>query len=312
MIGFMGHDLPFFTPPKASTKYLNSVQCMEIFNQLINIALSRFEWSGLPDTCNPMVLEKTLLFYGNALFFYDDEIGAFFHTPCNLPGPFNIYYESIVREAYSFDYRETYTIENSVLIKASQTMVPDYLSIWNYVPRIADAIRAIDVHMQTLKRPYVIVCEEKQRNTVIRTINRITDNEIAVIGEKGMTGSDISVLNLNSSSNLSEMWSCVKQYYNAVFNSLGIKNAFTDKKERLVTTEANGQTNSTRHALESELYSRELAAEEINRMYGLDVSVRSREVEDFTDELIEFLSASRSGQQEGGIPNVPETPAISE
>lgn len=312
MIGFMGNDLPFFTPPKASTKYLNSVQCMEIFNQLLNIALARFEWSGLPETCNPMVLEKTLLFYGKALFFYDAEIGGFFHTPCNLPGPFNIYYESIVREAYSFDYRETYTIENSVLIKASQTMVPDYLSIWNYVPRIADAIRAIDVHMQTLKRPYVIVCEEKQRNTVIRTINRITDNEIAVIGEKGMTGSDISVLNLNSSSNLSEMWSCVKQYYNAVFNSLGIKNAFTDKKERLVTTEANGQTNSTRHALESELYSRELAAEEINRMYGLNVSVRSREVKDFTDEMIEFLSASRGGQQEGGIPNVPESPAISE
>lgn len=312
MIGFMGNELPFFTPPKASTKYLNSVQCMEIFNQLLNIALSRFEWSGLPVTCNPMVLEKTLLFYGKALFFYDDEIGGFFHTPCNLPGPFNIYYESIVREAYSFNYRETYTIEDSVLIKASQTMVPDYLSIWNYVPRIADGIRAIDVHMQTLKRPYVIICEEKQRNTVIRTINRITDNEIAVIGGKGMTGSDISVLNLNSSSNLSEMWSCVKQYYNAVFNSLGIKNAFTDKKERLVTTEANGQTNSTRHALESELYAREIAAEEINRMYGLNVSVRSREVEDFTDEMIEFLSASRGSQQEGGIPNVPESPAISE
>lgn len=312
MNGFMGNDLPFFSPPKASTKYLNSVQCMEIFNQLLNIALARFEWSGLPKTCDPMALEKTLLFYGKALFFYDDEIGGFFHTPCNLPGPFNIYYESIVREAYSFDYRETYTIENSVLIKASQTMVPDYLSIWNYVPRIADGIRAIDVHMQTLKRPYVIVCEEKQRNTVIRTINRITDNEIAVIGEKGMTGSDISVLNLNSSSNLSEMWSCVKQYYNAVFNSLGIKNAFTDKKERLVTTEANGQTNSTRHALESELYAREMAVEKINSMYNLNVSVRSREVEDFTDELIEFLSASRGGQQEGVIPNVPESPTISE
>lgn len=312
MIGFMGNELPFFTPPKASTKYLNSVQCMEIFNQLLNIALARFEWSGLPKTCDAMALEKTLLFYGKALFFYDEEIGAFLHTPCNLPGPFNIYYESIVREAYSFEYKETYTIDNSVLIKASYTMVPDYLSIWNYVPRIADGIRAIDVHMQTLKRPYVIVCEEKQRNTVIRTINRITDNEIAVIGEKGMTGSDISVLNLNSSSNLSEMWSCVKQYYNAVFNSLGIKNAFTDKKERLVTTEANGQTNSTRHALESELYAREFAAEKINSMFNLNVSVRSREVEDFTDEMIEFLSASRGGQQEGGIPNVPESPTISE
>ena len=312
MIGFMGHELPFFEPPKASTKYLNSVQCMEIFNQLINIALARFEWEGLPKSCNPMVLEKTLLFYGKAVFFYDEEVGAFFHTPCNLPGPFNIYYESIVREAYSFHYRHTYTIDDSVLIKASQTMVPAYLSIWNYVPRIADGIRAIDVHMQTLKRPYVIVCEEKQRNTVIRTINRITDNEIAVIGEKGMTGSDLSVLNLNSSSNLSEMWSCVKQYYNAVFNSLGIKNAFTDKKERLVTVEANGQTNSTRHALESELYAREVAVNEINRMYGLNVSVKAREVEDFSNEIVDFLAASRGTLPEGGIPNVPETPTISE
>lgn len=310
MIGFFGFNLPEFQPTKMNARHLNSRQCYEIFNLITNIALARFEWSGLPETCNERALEKTLLFYGRALFFYDIDVGAYLHTPCNLPGPFNIYYESVQREAFSFDYKKTYYDYDSVLIRGNFTMCPEYLSICNYTPKIADAIRAIDVHMQTLKRPYVVVCPEKQRNTVIRTLNRITDNEIAVIGEKGMTGSDMSVLNLNATSNLSDMWSGVKQYLNMAFNSLGVKNAYSDKKERLVTTEANGQTNATRHTLESALYCREVACEQINKMYGLSVQVKAREVEDFTQEIIKFLNASRGST--GGENNVPESDAIPE
>lgn len=299
---FFGNELPMFDPPKGSAKYLNVVQAIDTFNYLVNVALARFEWDGLPDTCNPLVLEKTLLFYGRAVFFNDEEIGGYFHTPCNLPGPFNIYYESIVREAYSFEYRKTYSIEDSVLIRSNLTMTPDYLHIWAYTPKIADAIRAIDVHMQSLKRPYAVVCQEKQRNTVIRTLNRITDNEIAVIGEKGMTGDDITVLNMETKSNLSEMWTAVRHYYQCVFNTLGINSMFTDKKERMVTSEATGQSNPTRHALESALHAREVAAEQINKMFNLNVSVTAKEIDAFRLEELLFR----------GDMNVPENMPISQ
>lgn len=300
---FFGNQLPMFTPPKGSAKYLNMVQAIETFNYIVNIALARFEWEGLPETCKPEVLEKTLLFYGKALFFFDEEIGGYFHTPCTLPGPYNIYYESIVREAFSYDYNKRYTDDNSVIIMANQTMTPDYLHIWTYTPKIADAIRAIDVHMQSLKRPYAVQCPEKQRNTIIRTLNRVTDNEIAVIGEKGMTGDDIKVLNMNVNNHLPEMWTGVQQYYNCVFNALGVENVYSDKRERMVTSEAEGQTNSTRHVLESALSARQNAADLINDMFGLNVSVKAREIDKFKPENLLL---------EGGMPYVSEDRAISE
>lgn len=294
---FFGNQLPLFEPPRGSAKYLNMVQAIETFNYITNIALARFEWEGLPDTCNPEVLEKTLIFYGKALFFFDDEIGGYFHTPCTLPGPFNMYYESIVREAFSYDYNKRYTEDDSVIIRANQTMTPDYLHIWAYTPKIADGIRAIDVHMQSLKRPYAVQCPEKQRNTVIRTLNRVTDNEIAVIGEKGMTGEDIKVLNMNVNSHLHEMWTGVQQYYNCVFNALGVENVYSDKRERMVTSEAEGQSNATRHALESALSARQRAANLINNMFGLNVSVKSRQIDTFKPE---------NALLEGGLMDVPE------
>lgn len=293
---FFGNILPCFVGPKKMTAaQLNNQQYAEIFNRITNIALSRFKWNGLPDTCRPDILEQTLFFYGDALFFEDSDLG-FIHTPVELPGPFNVYYESINREAYSFEYHKTYDIGNSVLIKANKTMFPDYLTVWNYTPKIANCLRAIDVHTETLKRPYMVSCPDKVVQSVKTMLNKISDNEIAVIGEKIGENGDIKILPLGSVSNLQDMWANVKNYLNQVFSSLGVKNSYTEKRERMITSEAEGEGNAIRHALESELAERQLACERINSMFGLNVSVEANEIETFMDELMQAEAARVSGQ----------------
>lgn len=293
-----GFYLPEFNP-KISAKNLNNRQYFELFNRITNIALSRFTWNGLPDTCRPEILEQTLFFYGSALFAYDPDLG-YIHTPVNLTGPFNIYYESVNRHAYSFNYHHDYDLENSVLIKANHTMLPDWLTVWNYTPKIANCIRAIDVHTETLKRPYLINCSDKVMSTVKQVLNKIGDNEVAVVGEK--LGSDIKleVLPLATTSYLPDMWANVKNYFNQVFNSLGVKNSYTEKRERMITSEAEGEGNAIRHSLESELYEREIACERINEMFGLNVSVEANEIEQFADELIEMEAARVTGMMNQG------------
>lgn len=294
-MNFFGHMLPCFSRPnKMTSNALNNQQYSEIFNRIINIALSRFKWSGLPDTCRPEILEETLLFYGCALFFNDPVLG-FAHTPCNLPGPFNIYYESIRREAYSFNYREWYSLENSVLIKANHAMFPDYLTAWNYTPKIANCLRAIDVHTETLKRPFMITAPDKAVASVKKIINDISDNQVAVVGERIGEDGEIKVQSLNSTSNLPDMWANVKNYLNQVYSSLGVKNSYSEKRERMITAEAEGEGNAIRHTLESELGERQLACERINKMFGLSVSVEANEVETFMDELIAAEAARVTG-----------------
>lgn len=279
---------------KLSAQELNNQMYMEIFNRVSNVALSRFKWSGLPESCRPEVLEMTLFFYGRALFFEDPLLG-YLHTPVNLPGPFNVYYESVKRIAYSFEYYAEYDLNNSVLIKANHNMFPDYQTVWNYTPKIANCMRAIDVHTETLKRPYMIVCPEKMVESARRILEKIGDNEIAVIGEQFGDNGEIKILPLATSSNLQDMWANVKNYLNQVYSSLGVKNSYTEKKERMITAEAEGEGNAIRHALESELAERQLACERINRMFGLNVSVEANETEQFMDELIEAEAARVTG-----------------
>lgn len=295
MNNFYGHILPSFVGPKGATaKQLNNQQYSEIFNRIMNIALSRFKWSGLPDTCRPEILEETLFFYGCALFMFDEDLG-YIHTPVNLPGPYNVYYESINRDAFSFEYNKTFSIDNSVLIKANHSMMPDYLIAWNYAPKIANCMRAIDVHTETLKRPFMITCPDKVLQSVKTMLNKIADNEVAAIGEKLGENGEIKVLPFGSVSNLQDMWANVKNYLNQVYSSLGVKNSYTEKRERMITSEAEGEGNAIRHSLESELNERELACERINRMFGLNVKVEANEIETFMDELMEAEAARVSG-----------------
>lgn len=300
--GFFGFFLPEFQAPVngSNARFLNSVQVREIFLRLTNAALSRFKWINLPETCNERALEITLYFYGFALFFFDETLG-YAHTPCTLPGPFNIYYESIRRQAYSYQYRKDYDINNSVLIRGNKSMSPDYLITWTYAPKIADAIRSVDVHGQTLKSPFGIVCDEQNRKSAITAVNKIKDNEILVLGNKYGNKNAYEVLNFVQACWLPEMWNNVKNYLEQAYTALGIDSLYSSKKERLVAAESQGQRNPNRHIIESELDMRRKACEEINRMFGLDVEVELNEVESFVDENLYMEGL----MLEGGENNVP-------
>lgn len=286
---FLGaFPLPGFTPisNKNATAQLNNAQFLEVITRIINVALSRFKWKNLPETCNERALEMTLFFYGSALFFQDDTLG-FIHTPVSLPGPFNVYYESIRREAYSFNYHKTYDDTNSVLIRANKTMTPDYYIAWNYAPKITDALRSIDVHTQTLKRPFAIQCEEKERKSVKAALENIKDNEFAVLGTKLGNADMYKVLNLAVQSHLADMWANAKNYFQQCYTALGIENTFTQKKERMVVSESEGESKIIRHIIESEKDCRERACEEINKMFRLNVEVEVNQLDQFFDERME-------------------------
>ena len=296
MIGcnFFGFILPFMQGPKLKAQQLNNAQYSEVFNRITNVALSRFKWNGLPDTCRPEILEETLYFYGSALFFFDPDLG-FIHTPAEYPGPYNVYYESIRREAHSFNYNKWYDDTNSVIIKANHSMFPDYLTTWNYTPKIANSMRAIDVHLETLKRPFMISAPEKMVKSISTAISKVGDNEVAVVGMGLGEDVKLNVLNLGTTSNLQDMWATTKNYFNQVYSALGVKNSYTEKRERMITSEAEGEGNAIRHVLESELDERKLACERINEMFGLNVSVEANEIETFMDELMRAEAARVSG-----------------
>lgn len=297
MFDFMPFSLPNFTPKMGSKKeaaYLNSIQGINTYKMFNDIMLSRFKYENLPETCNERALEITLCYYGYALFFEDENLGLI-HTPCNLQGPFNIYYESINRDAYSYAYHARRTIDDSVLIRCNKTMIGDYVNLVNYIPKIVNAIRSVDVHTNTIKKPFMIVASEKELPSVKRALNAIDDNESAVVGSKLGNPDSFQVLSLVQNSFLSEMWGNVKNYYQQLYTALGVVNTYSQKKERLVVSESVGEENSIRHILESELSCREEAIYNVNKMFGTNIRVTANQLERFNDEQIYNFAMKNRG-----------------
>lgn len=311
---FLGFPLPNFNCAAApnNADYLNDIMVMDMFSRITNIALSRFKWINLPRTCNERALEMTLFFYGKALFFYDPNFGLM-HTPFTDNSEYNIYYESTIRNAFSFNYNHTYNIDDSVIIRNNITQTPDYFTVWNFVPKIADAIRAIDVHTNSLKRPFIMYCSEKERTTYQRILKSISDNEIAIIGKKMPDDKGIGVLEVAKESYLADFWANVKNYLNQIYSSLGIRNSYSEKKERMIVSEVEGEGNAIRHTLQSALNARKEACIAINTMFkdqlDAEVSVEANEIEVFQDEIIERLNSSNeitiNKKENDEEPNIP-------
>ena len=85
------------------------------------------------------------------------------------------------------------------------------------------------------------------------------------------------------------------QYWNEILTYLGISNINTQKKERMVTDEVTRNQGGVVASRYSRLGMRQKACKEINKMFGLDISVDFRE--DF-QEVVERVTGEVLGKGE--------------
>ena len=80
---------------------MNNRTYIQYYNRLTELALSMFEWKGLPDTVDPRFLEMCLFAEGKAIFFKDDGGLGYLTLQCSISGELNVYRIPIYRRAYA-------------------------------------------------------------------------------------------------------------------------------------------------------------------------------------------------------------------
>lgn len=255
-----------------------------VFNQLSNLAISRFEWEGLPETCNERMMEIVLYFYGKELFFNDPELG-YLNLAVNLTGNQNVYYEFLKREAFSINYHKDYTIDNSVLIRNNYTMTPTVFPVIEYSSRISDALRTIDTHIFHIKNPYFVRTNKKEVLSMKNVYKQIGDNEVAVYPSESFASKEtpFEVIKTDVQFMGKELWEHVRNLYSEVYTLLGINNSNTDKRERLIVDEVNSNNMVIDMNVNTQYDMRKRACEEINKMFGLNVDVKMKTIRDFEE-----------------------------
>lgn len=243
--------------------------------KLFNAAINRFKWSGLPETVSERYMELMLQTQGAALFFYEDALPAYLCLGTAYQGTLDYYGIPIERSAIAQNGApfRNYDGTNSVLIYNNRMHMSDMYIINSYAERLWNIERSIVNNANQQKFSAVIKTSESQRLTYENLMMKFDGNQPFMMGDKNLDLDAIQPLNLNIPFVAGDLMTIRNALLNDAYQSLGIMSTASEKKERLTVGESFGAFGGLELIRESYLNERREAAERVNKMYGLNVSV---------------------------------------
>lgn len=269
-------------------KQLNDLTYTDYFYRLMLIARSVFKWNNLPNGIDEKWIEKYLFSEGRCVFFKDKTLG-FMVAKCSDDGILNPYDEPtrIRPVATHYTGKSLQNYEECVVIRNNDISFPTTSTIQLYAMRLAELSRTIDVNVNAMKTPVIVLCNEKQKNSLKRVMTMAKGNELAIYGDKNLELDTIKTLNVEAPIVFDKLQIQKHSIWNECMTFLGINNANMDKRERLVDDEVQANNEQVCISADVMLKAREQACEEINKLFGTNISVELRRDINATMDFVE-------------------------
>lgn len=246
------------------------------FDWLQNIATNIFEWENLPATIPERHLEHTLFARGFAVFFEDPEKG-YYALPATGKGEKNVYGEDISWYVNSYGYSKDVRAGSGVPIWNNNTKSPTAQIILAFAARLANVERVIDTNMNAQRTPVLLTGDERTILTLKNIYKKYEGNEPVIFGDKNFVNNQtLQSVNTLAPFVIDKLDIHKQNLWNEALTFLGINNANTDKRERLITAEVDANLQHIQSNLDIMLTARKRAADEINEIFGLNINVKVR------------------------------------
>lgn len=280
-------------------------------DRLIELSVSMFDWKNVPDSIDVRFLETTLFMNGSAVFFKDEDLepdtglsetrtedGTFLALPVAMNGKLNVYNTPVKYRAYANSgYNKELDINNSVIIYNNMIRTNSVRTCTLYAKRLWNLDRIIDVNANAQKTPVLIVCDEQQRLTALQLYQKWDGNEPVIFGDKNLDLKLMQVLRTDAPYVGDKIYQLKTQVWNEALTYLGISNINYQKKERMITDEVLRNQGGTIASRYSRLETRREAADQINKMFGLDIEVNYRQDYREMDDEVVFPGDTGGGGQ---------------
>ena len=270
------------------------------FNRLSEIAMSRFQWNNLPDTCDKRFLEWALFNDGMAVFFMDIELGGYLALQTMIGGQLTVYRVPKMRTAYAPNgYNNTdLNDKNSVIIFNNYMRTNDVSAIEQYAIELTELEYSFLINCKAQKTPLLLQSNEKQMVSLLNLYESYDGNSPVIFGDKSSMGEQpIKAISTGAPFVADRIYDMKARIWNEALTYLGIPNISENKKERMITDEVERQNGGTLASRNSALEMRRQACDEINKMFGLNISV------DFRDGTKEFsqLNSEKVGEKDDSL-----------
>ena len=241
-------------------------------------AVSRFKWNDLPETVNQRMIEQSLIMQGSCLFFKLDIDGNYYATPSANAGRFDIYGIPLTRTvARPNGFKRTFHAADgdNVLMYNDYTLMPFIQVIWYYAAKFTRLETAKDVNTELQKKPKAIRTNKDNVKSVKEALEsrKLGVPFILVDDELTQPNDKTDVLSFDTPIILEELEKEKNALFSEYLTRLGFNNINIYKSAHLTVDESNANNEHILSFRNSALEMREKACDEINKLFGLNISV---------------------------------------
>lgn len=254
---------------------------------MLNRCMRMFKWNGLPESLPARFIEQNYIINGFVGIAETDKIRSYFG---GMGGVLDEYYFPSVfivanpwlklnKEFVIYrDYHEkSFDKETMCLVGLNDTFGYGlYPLIEKYAIQLATneiTLNVADINSRAMN--ILTATSDSAFNSVKMFLKDLVKGKIAHVRESLITDNDVRSLPFNSQTNggitnLIEL----QQYYKASFyNEIGLNANYNMKRESIQQNESDMNHDSLRPLIDDMLYQRQQLAEQMNKCFGLNVSV---------------------------------------
>ena len=314
--------IPYYILPsdlkesKRFNKWLNDLRFVNNLNRFTNMRISSFEWIGLPDTVDPVILEMCLLVWGN-IGMYRDEDGNFLCLPLFPYGKDGVSVNGRPYNGYLYRFNGTTIncklyqqgIDEPLIRETATRKLVDatYDTVWgqeNYisysffnqiVTRIHDLTlrqRILNQNIRGSAQPIIITCAENEKESIKKELEEIDEGQFRILAVRGAFDQNkYEVLDTGFKPEVIQILADeIQRCEDEIRTLLGINSngAMANKKERLLVDEVNSNNSLIDAEVEQALVFRKRFCEQCKEAFGLDIDVKFRyatpEIEDYSPD----------------------------
>lgn len=270
---------------------INDRTMIDYIDRLKMLSVSLFTWKGLDDiagTGASRFLELSLYEDGKGVFVKDDELG-YMALKVSPSDKLNVYMLPVKVMCWSIGYNKQYAFDDVVYIMNNELEKPtrEFMELFAY--RLYETERTIDINLQAQKTPILIEGDTKTILTLKNVYMQYSGNTPFIFGNKQFDISNkLNVLKTDAPYIIDKLDVHKHQIFNDALTVLGIDNANTDKKERLITNEVESNEELIKYYLNCYYKTRKKACDDINKKFGLNISI------ELNKDIIDLLNVTEN------------------
>lgn len=250
------------------------LETTRLINHYQMLALNRYKWENLPNGIESRYIEQMLYDNGECAMFDHPDLGLCVLRSSSREN-LNIYGEPTKLSLTGFNEHRTVMMDDCVRILNNDLGLPTLQNISYYARRMAEIDDIIMQNLRQQRVPYLFATNENNQLSLKILYEQMYQGEPAIFIDKEMLKGEpenIMVLPVQAPYLVDKLQIQKQEMERELLTFLGINNTL-EKKERLLVDETNSNNQFIKMASDIGFKQRQLACEQINEMFGLNVRV---------------------------------------